>query len=151
MFSLFKKREFFTHSEKERVIEAIRLAENRTSGEIRIFIESRCRFVDPLDRAAEIFWSLKMEQTKEKNAVLVYMAYKDRQLAIMGDEGIHKKVGAEFWNNEVKQMLSRFSKHDYADGIISIINDIGNALHEHFPYNRETDKNELPDDIIFGA
>lgn len=151
MFSLFKKKEFFTHSEQEQVIEAIRLAESRTSGEVRIFIESRCRFVDPLDRAAEIFWALKMEQTKEKNAVLVYMAYKDRQLAIMGDEGIHKKVGAEFWNKEVKQMISRFSGHDYAEGIISIINDIRIALEKHFPYNRETDKNELPDDIIFGA
>jgi uncharacterized membrane protein len=74
---------------------------------------------------------------------------KDHQLAVFGDKGIHEKVGTDFWNNEVRQMLSSFGKHNYAEGIVKIITDIGDALVTHFPYENE-DRNELPDDIVFG-
>ena len=150
MVSLFKRKDFFNRDEKERIISAIRDAEKQTSGEIRIFVERRCRFVDPLDRAAELFSRLKMDQTKERNGVLVYVALKDRQLAILGDRGIHEKVGSEFWNNEVRKMLMHFSNNAYSDGIIAIVYDIGTALTSYFPYDSKSDKNELPDDIVFG-
>jgi len=81
--------------------------------------------------------------------VLLYIAMKDHQLAVFGDKGIHEKVGTAFWNNEVRQMLSSFSKHNYAEAIVKIITDIGDALITHFPYENE-DRNELPDDIVFG-
>ena len=71
-----------------------------TSGEVRVYIEHRCRFVDPIDRAAEVFYSLKMEQTVNRNGVLVYVAVKDRQLAIFADEGIFQKAGADFWKRK---------------------------------------------------
>ena len=74
---------------------------NRPVVKIRVYIESRCRFVDPLDRAAEVFAFLKMEKTSGHNAVLVYLAVKDRQLAIFGDQGIHEKVGEVFWQKQV--------------------------------------------------
>jgi uncharacterized membrane protein len=150
MMSLFREKEFFTPTEKEKIVAAIKEAETRTSGEVRVYVESRCRFVDPMDRAAELFWSLKMDLTKDRNGVLVYVALKDRQLAVLGDEGIHKKVGDEFWNKQVKAMLNRFRNQDYSDGLIMLIADIGNALQEHFPYDRQVDKNELPDDLVFG-
>ena len=122
----------------------------QTSGEIRLFVESRCRFVDPLDRATEIFWGLKMDHTVERNGVLIYVAVKDHQLAILGDEGIHQCVGAEFWRNEVRNMLKHFQNKEYVEGIIAIVEDIGLALKTNFPYVSRTDKNELPDDIVFG-
>ena len=147
---LKKKKEFFTEAEKKDIIDAISNAEQRTSGEVRVFVESRCRYVDAIDRAAEIFFQLKMEQTADRNAVLVYVATKDRQLAVFGDEGIHKKVGNEYWNAEVKKMIFNFNKENYAEGICRCLINIGEALHHHFPYNKDTDKNELPDDIVFG-
>ncbi|HKB44413.1 MAG TPA: TPM domain-containing protein [Chitinophagaceae bacterium] len=147
---LRKKKEFFTAAEKRSIIEAISNAEHRTSGEVRVFVESHCRYVDAIDRAAEIFFQLKMEKTDDRNAVLVYMAIKDRQLAVFGDEGIHKKVGDEYWNAEVKKMISIFNKENYAEGICQCVKDIGEALYHHFPYNKDSDKNELPDDIVFG-
>lgn len=150
MFSLFKKPEFLSPSEREKILEAIKVAEQRTSGEVRVFIESRCRFVNPLDRAAELFWNLKMDQTAEHNGVLVYVAVKDHQMAILGDEGIHKKVGNEFWSLEVDKMRMHFQQDHYMDAIVNVVNDIGEALHTHFPFARDTDKNELPDDIVFG-
>lgn len=151
MFSFWRKqKQFFTEEEKQQIAEAIRNAERRTSGEIRVFVESRCSYVDPLDRAVEIFTSLKMDQTAESNAVLLYVATRDRQLAVFGDEGIHKKVGKEFWDREVKKLFRAFNREDYADGIRQCITGIGEALCTHFPYNSDTDKNELPDDIVFG-
>ena len=151
LFSWRKKKEYFSHEEKEMVVQAIRNAEMQTSGEIRVFMEDRCRFVDPMDRAAEIFFGLKMDQTKDRNGVLVYIAIRDRQLAILGDEGIHKVVGSQFWQKEVREMIDEFHADHYATGIAKVVTEIGEALRSHFPYDGPRDKNELPDDIVFGS
>lgn len=129
---------------------AIREAERRTSGEVRVFVESRCRYMDSIDRAAEVFYGLEMDETDDHNAVLVYVAMKDHQLAVFGDKGIHERVGADFWNEEVRRMIQQFNREDYAAGIAACVKDIGDALHQHFPYDNDTDKNELPDEIVFG-
>ena len=150
MFSLFRKKEFFSKQESELIVDAIKNAERQTSGEVRLYVESRCKFVNPLDRAAEIFFGLKMEATAERNGVLVYVAIKDRQLAVFGDKGIHEKVGDDFWEKEVGQMISHFNAENYAKGLAKVIADIGEALRTHFPYQGDKDKNELPDDIVFG-
>ncbi len=147
---LFSKKEFFSPEEKQEMVAAIREAERQTSGEVRVYIESHCRFVDPLDRAAEVFWLLKMENTEARNGVLIYIAIRDRQLAIFGDRGIHEKVGDVFWNQEVNQILSQFQRSSYTEAIVKMIHDIGQALKSHFPYDGEKDINELPDDIVFG-
>jgi uncharacterized membrane protein len=148
-FPFNKKRQFFTPAEQQRMVEAIQKAEKNTSGEVRVFIESKCKYVDPVDRAQEVFFSLKMDQTKDRNAVLLYMAMDDRQLALFADEGIYQRLGSEYWNKQVKKIISAFTKNDYTGGICLIVEDIGKALQDHFPY-AANDKNELPDDIIFG-
>jgi len=146
---LSRKQNWFTPQENEAIVNAIRAAEKRTSGEIRVFVETRCSFLDPVDRAFEVFFGLKMDKTEDRNGVVLYIAMKDQQLAVFGDKGIHEKVGTEFWNREVKKMLTSFSKENYTDGIVRIIREIGEALVSHFPYENE-DRNELPDDIVFG-
>lgn len=152
MFGLFQKKpvEYFTSTEKEAIVEAIRKAELRTSGEVRIYVEDKCKLVNPVHRAKEIFDGLQMDKTEQRNAVLLYVAMKDRQLAVYGDEGIHHKVGYDFWNAEVKTMLSHFNQQNYTEGFVNIIHDIGEALVYHFPFDEKGDKNELPDDIVFG-
>ncbi|MBX2923893.1 MAG: TPM domain-containing protein [Chitinophagaceae bacterium] len=152
MFSLFGKKteHFFSPDENQRIVAAIREAERLTSGEIRVYVESRCRFVNPVDRAIELFYGLKMEKTEQRNGVLLYIALKDHQLAIYGDEGIHNKVGSNFWNEEVKHIMNEFNGEHYADGIIRIVEEVGEALQQHFPYTAATDRNELPDEIVFG-
>ncbi len=145
-----KKVEFFTEAEKQSLVAAIKQAEHNTSGEVRVFIESKCRFVDALDRAKEVFFKLEMDQTDERNATLVYVAVKDKQAAIFGDQGIHQKVGDEYWKTEVLKMLQRFKHEQLAEGICLAITDLGQALQHYFPYNKDTDKNELPDEIVFG-
>lgn len=140
----------FAPGEVETIVNAVREAERRTSGEVRVFVESRCRYVDPLYRAAEIFFGYKMDCTDERNAVLVYVAMRDHQFAIFADEGIYREMGKDYWNAEAQKMLQAFKQESYADGLVSIIDDIGHALKDHFPYDNKSDKNELPDDIIFG-
>lgn len=147
---LFKKKEFFTDEEKQLIVEAVQNAERRTSGEVRVFVEHRCRYVNAIDRAIEIFENLQMHKTQLRNAVLVYVAVKDRQLAVFGDEGIHNKVGNEYWANEVVKMVHAFNRENIAQGIAQCVKNIGEALCTHFPYDKDTDKNELPDDIVFG-
>ncbi|HEX5654474.1 MAG TPA: TPM domain-containing protein [Chitinophagaceae bacterium] len=150
LFPWLKQKEIFSPEEKQRIVEAVRVAERMTSGEVRVFVESRCRWVDAIDRAAELFFRLKMDQTVDRNGVLIYVAVKDHQLAVFGDEGIHKKMGNEYWLLEVKKMIAAFDRQDYAEGIRQCVEDIGRALHQHFPFNNDTDKNELPDEIVFG-
>jgi uncharacterized membrane protein len=146
----FTRKPLFSPAEQGQIVSAIQSAEKCTSGEIRVYVESHCRYVDPLDRASEIFAALGMEKTAARNAVLVYVALKDRQLAIYGDRGIHQKVGDVFWNQQVANILTHFNKANYAGGIGAVVGAIGKALEQHFPYDRGTDINELPDDIVFG-
>ncbi len=152
MFHLFRKKtvDFFSTEEKQTITAAIQAAERSTSGEVRVYIESKCRFVNAVDRATEIFSQLKMEGTAQRNGVLVYVAVLDRQLAVYGDEGIHQKVGNVFWKESVAKMLLHFNKENYAEGIAQVVKQIGEALTYHFPYDIENDVNELPDDIVFG-
>jgi uncharacterized membrane protein len=152
IFSFFKKKQtFFSPKEMERIVEAIRNAEQQTSGEIRVFIESRNPLVNVLERAAEIFFRLNMQETNERNAVLLYIAMKDHELALFGDEGIHQKVGEAYWKKEVAEMIANFTKDDISTGIVNCVTHIGQALKEKFPYDAKVDKNELPDNIVFGS
>ena len=144
-----KKISFFSKEDEERMVQAIRFAEKQTSGEIRLFVESHCSFINPIDRAKELFAELNMAATKDRNAVLLYFAMKDRQMAIWGDEGIHQKLGQDFWNSKVSTILQDFKKENFTDGIFKMIADVGDALKTNFPYASD-DKNELDDNIVFG-
>ena len=145
-----KASSFFTYEERQSIVDAVRTAERRTNGEIRVFVEKHCPYMDAIDRAALVFFKLQMQKTEDRNAVLLYVAVKDRQLAVFGDEGIHNRVGNEYWNKEVQQMIQSFNRENYGEGIRQCVVDIGEALHTHFPFDNDTDKNELPDDIVFG-
>lgn len=136
---------------QEAVVASIRHAETRTSGEIRVFIERHCAYMNPLDRAVELFAQLGMEQTEERNAVIVYVALKDKQFAIYGDERIHAKAGGqEFWERAASLLQESLRRGDMKTGLVNCINEIGTALATHFPYDAGVDKNELPDEIVFG-
>ncbi len=151
IFSFLKKpQQFFSVNDNEQIVQAIRNAEKATSGEVRVYVESHNPMVNVIDRAAEIFFKLKMQETDDRNAVLLYIAIKDKELALFGDEGIYEKVGAAYWDNEVKNMIAQFSKENISNGIEQCVTNIGQVLKEKFPYNAATDKNELPDDIVFG-
>lgn len=147
---LQKPQNFFTVKEQEEIVEAIRQAELKTSGEVRVFIESKNALVNPIDRAGEIFYQLKMEETDHRNAVLIYMATKHHEFAIFADEGIYQAVGANYWREAVKNITQNIDSKDLSFALQKAILAIGETLTQKFPYEASTDKNELPDDIVFG-
>lgn len=149
---LFKKKEILSKEDQTKVVSAIKQAEIQTSGEVRVFIESKCRYVDAIDRAIEIFFNLKMDKTQLRNGVIVYVAVQHRQSAIFGDSGIFEVTGGPaYWKRILCEMNNLLREDKLADGLSHAINRIGDDLARHFPYDAKTDKNELPDDIIFGS
>ncbi len=139
---------FLSDVEKDAVVAAIREAELHTSGEIRVHIDDRCD-QDAYDRALKVFQSLKMYKTPFRNAVLLYIAVKDKKFAIIGDEAIHRKVHADFWNTLLLRLKDDFSNQHFMEGISQCVHTIGLILSTHFPDIDQLDRNELPDDLSF--
>jgi uncharacterized membrane protein len=152
MWNPFKRSAYtlLTASDKQQLVEAIQLAEKNTSGEIRVFVESKLGKVDALTRAKEIFFKNKMNETNQRNGVLVYVAVNDKKIAIYADQGIYEKMGIEFWYTQVQEMTTHFKAMNYITGISTVVSEIGMALQNHFPFDRATDTNELSDEIMIG-
>lgn len=137
----------FTEQEQQQIRKAVEAAEKNTSGEIRICVEKTCS-EEALDRAATYFKQLNMHKTKLRNGVLIYLSTVDRKFAIIGDAGINKAVPDNFWDQTKDLMLSHFKYGNLIEGIISGLKMAGEQLQKYFP-SRDTDQNELPDDIAF--
>jgi uncharacterized membrane protein len=148
MSPFFKKKDFFTADQKDRIIAAIRAVEQQTSGEIRVFVEGKNPLVDPVDQAKQVFHKLNMANTKHRNAVLIYIAIKHRELALFADEGIYKATGTVYWNTAVREIIKHFKGDDIVEGIVQSIFHIGQILKEKFPSDPKAGRNELPGDMF---
>jgi uncharacterized membrane protein len=136
---------FLNSNEEQEVIDAIQIAEQNTSGEIRIHIEKGTK-KDPFERAKEVFHLLKMDNTKLQNGVLIYVAVSDKTFAICGDKGINQLVPADFWDSTKNCIQSHFRKGEFKQGLIEGILKAGEQLQKYFPWKKD-DINELSDDI----
>ncbi|GGG57230.1 TLP18.3/Psb32/MOLO-1 phosphatase superfamily protein [Epilithonimonas arachidiradicis] len=139
--------DFLTNTEMASLVEAIKIAEDHSSGEIRVHIDSTSED-DFAKKAFEIFRSLGMHLTKERNGVLFYVNFEQHYLTIIGDEGIHKKVQQQFWDNLHDEITSEFAKGNYYKGLKEAILKTGLELKKYFPISGEN-INELPNDISF--
>ncbi|NJB87337.1 putative membrane protein [Lewinella marina] len=138
---------FFNKDEEDRIVAAIREAETATSGEIRVHVEVGAR-KPALEVAKRLFGELGMDQTQDRNAVLILLAVDRREFAIVGDEGINRVVPRDFWDEERDLMQQHFRRGDFATGIELAVQQIGRNLKEYFPYQSD-DVNELPDEISY--
>ncbi|AOZ99847.1 TPM domain-containing protein [Flavobacterium commune] len=143
-----KVEDFLTKEEEQEIVEAIRIAEKNTSGEIRVHIE-RTTSMDTYDRAKEIFHELKMDETELKNGVLIYLAVDDHNFVICGDKGINDVVEADFWNCTRDAMVAQFKQHKFKQGLVDGILRAGEQLKKYFPW-QEGDSNELSNEISKG-
>lgn len=133
----------------DRVKAAIAAAESMTSGEIRVSV-SRF-FYGSVRRAAErAFARMRMRDTKDRNGILFFVVPSRRRFVVIGDEGIHAKVGQEFWDGLVAAMAGDFREGKFNEGLVRGVEECGRRLAEHFPHQGARDVNELPDDIDFG-
>jgi uncharacterized membrane protein len=130
----------------DRIVAAIRTAERGTSGEIRVAV-ARFHFWGDVRRAAEAaFARLGMHRTRQRNAVLLYIAPRLRRFAVIGDAGIHQHVTDAFWNDLSKTLGTDFGTGDRTSGLERAIATIGDRLAEHFPPDPH-DVNELSDRV----
>jgi len=143
-----KVEDFLTASQEQQIIEAIKKSEKNTSGEIRVHIEKSTEQL-PMERALEVFHFLKMDTTKLRNGVLLYIAVESRKFVILGDEGINNKVPDNFWETEKELVLSHFTKGEFTKGIELAILEVGEKLKDFFPY-QSNDTNELSNEISKG-
>ncbi|VXC02890.1 conserved hypothetical protein [Flavobacterium sp. 9AF] len=143
-----KTEDFLTASEEQEIVQAIVAAEKDTSGEIRVHIEENSE-KPPLERAQEVFLSLGMQNTKDRNGVLFYVSVSNKHFAILGDEGINRIVGSDFWNSTKDIVIDHFKNNQNKEALVKGIIEAGKRLKEFFPYQSD-DTNELPNEISKG-
>jgi len=134
-----------TEKDKELIQEAITQAELKTSGEIRVHIDKACDG-DPVKRAIEVFEELKMHETELRNGVLIFIAFSNHKLAIIGDKGINELVPSNFWDSTRDVMIQLFKEGQFTAGISAAVKEAGIQLAEYFPL-QEGDVNELSNKI----
>jgi uncharacterized membrane protein len=140
-----KAREFLSRLEHDKIVKTIGQAEEKTSGEIRVFI-SRKEPEDPVAAAQKAFLHLGMHRTREKNGVLIFVAPRARKFAIIGDTAVHARCGDQFWKEVAHEISTHFRQGDFSEGILHGVTRAGKLLAEHFPRHLG-DKNQLSDDI----
>jgi uncharacterized membrane protein len=142
-----RTREFLSKLEHDRIVRAIREAESKTSGEIRVLIQRGKLNGDPLVAARKKFHRLRMHKTQDRNAVLIFVAPRVHKFAVVGDEAVHEKCGNEFWQRVVEKMRTHFQNEKFSDALIDAVNEVGTVLARQFP-KTVRDINELPDNLI---
>ncbi len=138
-----------SEDQQKQILKAIHEAELKTSGELRVHIESHCEG-HPVERAKVLFFELGMHQTDLQNGVLIYLAHKDRKFSIVGDKGIDAKVPLEFWETIRDEMRPLLTKNEFGMALSHGIMRAGEVLATFFPYQKD-DHNELSNAISFGA
>lgn len=136
---------FFSKSEKEKIVAAIREAEKNTSGEIRVYLGSKAKG-DVFGHAKRVFQKIGMTRTAQRNGVLIFLAVRDKKFAVLGDTGINEKVPEGFWDDVAEILRRHFKESKFAEGIAEAVLRIGVKLREFFPY-QAGDKNELSDTV----
>lgn len=139
----------FSTNEQERIVQAINIAESKTSGEIRLVIDRKLLYPSALEAAVGYFEKLNMHKTQLQNGVLIYLAVDDHQFAIIGDKGINERVAPDFWDATKERMVAHFKRNEIAEGLVDGIRHAGEQLQAFYP-RRLDDINELPDDIYYG-
>lgn len=140
---------FFTPEEEARIVEAIRLAESGTTGEIRVHLENDAKR-DAISESLAVFHRLGMHETSDRNGVLILLEINRQEFAIIGDEGINNKVSNDFWKEERDLLQTYFRQRKFTEGLVLAIQQIGAKLQGFFPMTCDDNPNELPNDISYG-
>lgn len=134
-----------TNTELKQIEELISEGEKRTSGEIRVHIDNTCE-IDPYQRGVQIFHELKMQETKERNGILIYLDFSHRKLAIIGDVGIHEKIESEFWEKTKEELINEFKSSNFLNGVCNSVKILSEKLVAFFP-SSDSDSNELSNEV----
>ena len=140
---------FLRQLEHDRIVQAIKDLEAKTSGEVRVYIQRGKFQGEALPRAEKKFLELGMQKTRERNGVLIFVAPREQKFAVVGDEGVHQKCGDKFWQELVEEMRGHFLREEFTDALVEAIESTGQLLARYFPKSSDRG-NELPDSIVEG-
>ena len=135
--------------DEQRIVAAIEAAELVTSGEVRVHLNDTCSG-DPLRDAQKQFQKLGMHRTAERNGILFFLALESHKFAVVGDSGIHAKVGQSFWEGIRDHMVPELKEGRWVDALELGIAEAGRALAEHFPHKGRSDRDELSNEVSRG-
>jgi uncharacterized membrane protein len=144
-----RTKEFIGKLDHDRIVQAIRDVEARTSAEVRVYIQRGKLDGDALEAAQTRFQKLGMDKTEERNAVLIFVAPRAHKFAVIGDKAIHETCGEQLWQSVVDRMRAHFQGERFGEALVEAIEEVGKALAAHFP-KRSAEANELPDEIVEG-
>ena len=145
-----RTKEFLSRLEHDAIVQAIRDAESKTSGEIRVFIQRGEVKDDPVIAAQKRFHRLGLHKNSHHNDVLIWVAPRAHKFAVVGDEAIHQKCGDDLWQRLVEKMREHFRNEKFTHALIDAIHDIGLALASHFPRTSTSTAGAQPDEVIEG-
>lgn len=117
----------------------VEASERLHDGELRFVVEGGLDLpllfhgVTARQRAVEVFSRLRVWDTEHNSGVLIYVQLADRQVEILADRGIHKKVGDEPWQRICSAMEQAFGVGRFQEGAVEGIRAVGQVLAEHFP------------------
>ena len=140
-----KTEDFLTKVEEQEIVLSIVEAEKNTSGEIRVHIEQHTE-KSSLERAQEVFFELKMDETQDRNGVLFYICLSDKKFAILGDKGINEAVESDFWDCTKDTVITNFKEGNFKKGLVEGILRAGERLKKYFPFQSD-DNDELSNEI----
>ncbi|UKB78996.1 MULTISPECIES: TPM domain-containing protein [Chryseobacterium] len=138
---------FLTNQQIASLVEAIQSAEDHSTGEIRVHIDSNTENRDA-KTAFDVFKKLDMDKTADRNAVLFHVNFEKKYLTIIGDIGIHEKVRQSYWDHLHDYITAEFAKGNYHKALKSAILETGLELKKHFPVEGEN-PNQLSNEITF--
>jgi uncharacterized membrane protein len=139
--------QLLSRAEQDAVVESIGQAESRTSGEIKVHIETRCRGGNPLARARWLLGELGLHKARHRNGVLVYIAVRDRRFAVLGDVGAHDRASQALWDEVARRLAERFREGAFRAGLVEAVGRIGEVLAEHFPPDPGGDAHPVSNEI----
>lgn len=140
-----KTKDFVAALDDTRIAEAITVAEKTTSGEIRVAVTEH-EVENVVAEAEKQFVQMGMTKTEQRNGVLIFFAPKSQKFAVIGDQGVHERCGAQFWQHVTAAMTPLLKASQYTDAIVAAVAEIGRVLAREFPWTHG-DKNELPNKV----
>jgi uncharacterized membrane protein len=140
-----KVNDFLKQLRHDDIVAAVRQAELKTSGEIRVFISHK-KVEDAVAAGQAAFMRMGMARTRHRNGVLLFVAPRVHQFAVIGDEAVHEKCGDAFWQALAAEMSGHFKKSDFTEGILHGVRKAGELLAAHFP-RQPGEKDDLPDQV----
>ncbi len=142
---------FFDDDDFLMISDKIKETEKITSGEVRVAIKESVPFLqkkkDIKELAQSEFYNLKMNETRDKTGILIYILLSSRQFYIIADEGINSKVEQKTWDNIRDEMQAQFKLGHFVEGVLLAIERIGEVLSKHFPIKSD-DTNELSNKVV---